>query len=189
MEITDQLALGIALVGLLGGSGWFKYYLEIRKSKRSEATTVLKVFLYKLQSILNQNKRIQEAIKKDSQFKSLEYSPDYLHENFFSALPETDYRKLAWKTTIENIIEQNEEAVNLIHEYAGDILRPNFRKACNKYIDHASSWSAVWKATIGEQEVPSEMNGAGILLSAAFPEEMDRELNEEIKTRKQEAGL
>ena len=46
----------------------------------------------------------------------------------------TPYPKEYFK---ENLIDQNEEAVNLIHEYAGEIVRPDFRKGRDKFIDHA----------------------------------------------------
>jgi len=132
---------------------------------------------------------MQEALKKDSQFQSLEYAPDYLQQQFFGALPDTDSRKLAWKTIIENLIDQNEEAVKLIHDYAIHIVRPEFRKACDEYIDHAKNWSAVWRATIGDKAVPIEFHVREKLLVPAFPEEMDTELDEEIKIKKRQAGL
>ena len=189
MELKDWLSIGIALVGLIGGSGWVKYYLEQRERRKSQTALVLKAFLYKLRSILNQNKRMQEALKRDSQFDSLEYAPDYLQEKFFGALPETDSRKVAWKTIIESLIEQNEEAVRLLHEYAGEIARPEFRAACDEFIDHATEWSAVWKATIGDRAVPMEMHVAGKLMAPAFPESMETELEREIALKESELGI
>lgn len=53
------------------------------------------------------------------------------------------FQKKCMESIIENLIDQNEEAVKLIIEYAGETVHPDFRKACDKFLDYANNWSAV----------------------------------------------
>jgi len=184
---TEWISIGIAGFALIAGSGWGKYWLEKRNARIESSRAVLNGFLLPLQSILNGNKRLHSALTQDQEFRNLEYAPDYLQQHF-SALPDTDSRKLAWQALIESVLEDNRHAVALIQKNAGNILRNDFRGACDDFVHHAKTWEAIWRSVLGTEPVPDSMWGAGRLLAPAFPESMDSLLSLEIEDRRRLAG-
>ena len=179
--------ISISIAVFAAGSGWVKYWLEMRNARIKASQAMLYGFLLPLQSILNSNKRLHNALIQDQEFQNLEYAPDYLQQHFAS-LPDTDSRKLAWKALIESVLEDNRRAVALIQENTGNILRNDFRSACDDFVHHAKTWEATWRSALGSEPVPDSMWGAGRLLAPAFPESMDSLLSLEIEDRRRQAG-
>jgi hypothetical protein len=187
MRAKELIPVAISILTLIGGSGWIKNYLDHRRGERAASIAVLEGFLRPLESILIQNKRVHEALTRNQEFKNLEYAADYLQQHFAS-LPPDDSGTLAWKTLIEYLMEDNNRAVVLIQNNAGRILREDFRKACEDFVNHAKVWRAVWQATLGSEPVPISDRGPGKLIAPAFPEGMDALLELEIQARMKLAG-
>jgi hypothetical protein len=188
MQPKDWITLVIALLSLVAGSGWGKYWLERRHDRRLAERAVLSEFLRPLESILKQSKRVHDALAQDELFDRLEYAADNLQQHFAS-LPDGDSVKLSWSALIDGLMEGNRHAVKLIQDNAGSILSDDFRSACDDFVDHAARWEALWRATLGKSEVPSSMWGAGQLLAPPFPESMDALLAKEIEERCRRAGV
>jgi hypothetical protein len=196
MTTHEWLSTVIGAVGT--ASGWAMYVLEKRRAREKEALeerrarekderAVLDGFLYPLQSILKQNKRSQQDLLKDSKFRELEYSVDYIQE-CFSSLPDTDWRRVGWKHLIEDMLEGNGRALRLIEVNSSKIRRDDFRRSCDEFTVHAKQWSAYWRGAIGNEPVPDELRGVDKLMTPPFPPLMDEHLRMEITDRCREAG-
>lgn len=188
MQTKDWVTLAISVLTLVAGSGWVKYFLERRDAYRKEAQAVLDGFLHPLEAILEQNKRFHALLTEDVQLRQLEYAPDYLQQHF-AALPPEDFRRVAWKTLIDGVIEDNKRAKTLIQANHNKIHAPELRQRCFDFISHADSWAALWRATLSDTPVPDTARGARQLSAPPFPEGLDSLLAQEINEREREAGM
>lgn len=197
-DIWKKASIIIAIVGLLGGTGWLQYFLERAELRRVEARQsvalsqmeadhVLQGFLYPLQHVLRRAHRLHTALTKDQELEKLEYAVDYLQEKFDS-LPESDWRRVSWKALIETILADNAKAVELISINDGLILRDDFQTVTEEFVDHAQIWAASWEAVVGGVPVPAELWGRDRLLAPAFPAQMDSLLILEIEGRRRQSN-
>jgi hypothetical protein len=188
MKAKDRIAIVIALLSLVAGSGWGKYWLERRHESRVAEQEVLTEFLEPLEFTLNQNKQVHAALTRDPLLRRLEGAPDYLQQHFAS-LPDTSSVKLMWSAMIEGLMDRNRHAVTLIRDNVGHMLRDDFRRACNDFVYHAERWEEMWRAVLADTAVPQSLVGRDRLLTPAFPESMDVLLAREIEERRHRAGL
>ena len=197
--ISKKVTLVIVILGFVGGTGWLQYFLE-RSERRSvearqavalsqdEVTQVLHGFLRPLHHLLGQTKRMQTALTADQELERLEFAVDYLQQQFES-LPESDWRRVSWKALIESILDDNAKAVELIENNSGAILREDFRRVSDEFVDHATIWAASWSAVVSGVPVPDSLWGRDRLLSPPYPTAMDSLLELEIQDRRRQAGM
>jgi hypothetical protein len=103
------LPIGISLLTLVAGSGWGKYFLEVRRSQRKDWRIVLDGFLLQFQGILRHNRDVFEELTRDSDLDNLEHHPDRLQQHF-ACLPANDVRKIYWQERIKRLLADNRRA-------------------------------------------------------------------------------
>lgn len=184
MTTKDWITIGISVVGLFFGTGVVKQYLDRRDARRKEQQAILDDFLLPLEAILNHNKDVHATLTADPELKSLEFLPAHL-QRFFASLPLSDARRATWKGLVEGVIGDNDRAKALIQSNSGRLLSIELKQSLSDFMLHADSWSALWKASIGEDPI-SEDNRR--LSTPTFPQGLDRLIAKEIATRRQLAG-
>ena len=185
MTTKDWITIGLSVVGLFFGTGVVKQYLDRRDARRKEQQAVLDDFLLPLEAILNHTRDVHATLTADPELKSLEFLPAHL-QRFFSSLPPSDARRATWKGLIEGVISDNDRAKALIQNNGGKVLSAELRQSLSAFMLHADSWSALWKASIGEDPVSEDGRR---LSTPTFPEGLDRLLAKEIAVRQQLAGI
>jgi len=185
--IKEWSSILVPLLGLLAGTGWLQYYLKSRNEKRNKHQAFLEGFLFPFESILKLTNSNFEKLRDDRDLAHLEYDPERLQQ-YFSALDDSDPRKLLWKARIEWLQKENENAVNLIDRFYGQITLREFKDACDEFKLHAKEWALMWNALSGSGTIPEFLKMSGALLAPRFPDELERALKAEIVAVKKLAG-
>jgi hypothetical protein len=182
------LPIVISLLTLVGGSGWLKYYLETRSSRRKDWRIVLEGFLLPFQGILRHNRAVFEELTGDSDLKNLEHHPDLLQQHFAS-LPADDLRKIIWQKRIERLLADNRRAVELFLQNRGRIVLPTFRQACEDFQEHATRWEDLWNAVMSTRPLRPSENGPAEITGNRFPPNLEAALTAEITKVRRLAGI
>jgi hypothetical protein len=181
---NDWITIGLSVIGLLFGSGVVKQYLDRKDARRKEQQAILDEFLLPLEAILNHNRDIHATLTADQELKSLEFEPAYLQRSF-AALSPSDPRRATWRGLIEGVISDNDRAKALIQRNGGNVLSVQLKQSLSDFMLHADSWSALWKASIGDDPISEDGRR---LSTPLFPDELDRLIAQEIAARRQLAG-
>jgi hypothetical protein len=186
--LKDWLPIVISLLALVAGSGWLKYYLEARSSRRKDWRIVLEGFLLKFQGILSDNRAVFEELTTDSDLKNLEHHPDLLQQHFAS-LPSHDVRKTYWQERIKRLLSDNRRAVELFEQNRGRIVLSTFREACEAFKQHAAKWEDLWNAVMSTARLRPSQNGEEEIKGNRFPKNLDAALTAEIAEVRRRAGI
>jgi len=178
----------IPILGLLAGTGWLQYYLKVRSEKQGRHQAYLDGFLNSFTGILTTTKSIFVKLRDNRELVNLEYHPGRLQQ-YFSSLDDGDARKLLWKSYIELLQKENQDALHLIDRYYGQITVLEFKEACDKFKLHVKEWELVWKALQGSGAVPDSLNISGALFAPQFPDGLEDALQAEIAAVKKLTGL
>ena len=170
----------VPLLGLVAGTGWLKYWLTSRQARREKYQSLLANFLRPLQGVLVQSRALFEKLRDDRELSSLEYHPAHLHRHF-AGLAADDPRRRLWDAHIELLQTHNKTARELIQRHYGRIVLPEFRAVCDRFIQHATEWDAMWQALKTDGVVPTSLSTSGALLAPQFPADMEELLKREIE--------
>jgi hypothetical protein len=178
------LPIVLAILTLLGGSGWVKVYLDSRAQRRRD-------FLLPLEGFFNSTRTIQSELVDDVDFSNLERDPRALRSHFQS-LPSEDPRRLLWRARIDRLRDENRRALDLIERHRGDILTDRFRDACDALRAHALAWDDLWRAVESPGPEPSVEESEEVrerLFTEPFPDDLEPALKRELAEVRARAGI
>jgi hypothetical protein len=187
-DVKVWLPIAISLLTLVAGSGWLKYYLELRSSRRKDWRLVLEGFLLQFDGILRDNRAVFEELTSDNELGNLEHHPKLLQEHF-ARLPAHDLRKITWQRRIERLLEDNRRAVKLFEDNRGKIVLPSFRDACEAFKKHTTEWEDLWNAVMGPAPVPASLDDPRAITGKRFPINLENALSAEIAEVRRLAGV
>lgn len=180
--LKEWLPIVIPLVVLLvGAAGWWQYLLERRKLKQERYRDLLERFLLQLDVILQQNKAAFDKLQKghEQEVHPLEYYPQEL-KRFFDSLPDSDQRKVFWRTEIDEIHARNQKAASLIEINIGStLLNPTFVQVSVTLLDHINGWRSKWNYALSGIPIPAALENE--LLADVFPQAIETELASQIQ--------
>lgn len=186
-NIKSWVPIIIALLGLIAGTGWLKYYLEQKNTERTEWKLFLANFLLPFDGIIKDNLLVFKELTDDEELRNLEYYPESLQQ-YFSNLPDNDPRKRLWKSRIDRLIKENNKAVKLIEQHRGKIVTNKFRDACEKFKYHAHKWEDLWKSVMDEEPIVNSEFKPEDVVTPKFPDSLEPALREEILLVRKLAG-
>jgi len=177
--LKEWLPIVIPLVALLGGAtGW---WLQRRKQKQERRRELLEKFLLPVDVILKQNKAAFDKLQKghEQEVPALEYFPQEL-KKFFASLPDSDPRKVFWRSEIDEIQARNQKAASLIEINIGStLLNPTFVQASVTLLDHINGWRSKWNYALSGIPIPAALENE--LLAEVFPQAFETELASQIQ--------
>jgi hypothetical protein len=140
-ELPEWTAVVISVIALV--ISLLERRASERRAERAEFRQLLDNFLLRLEAIFGRTRKRAEYLMKDMQdLHFLEYPPSVMR-SFYEPLSDT--RKLYWQVEIRQLQRDDQEAVHLISRCAHQTLvDPKFRKACEKFVEHATRWIDRW---------------------------------------------
>lgn len=177
MDILEKVI--IPLLTVVGGSGWVMVLLSHRRERKKGLQNYIEEFLEPFDGILKTTSRIFNELRDDRELMALEYHPGRLQE-YFAGLTEDDPRKLLWRSRIERLQAENRRAVRLIERFRGQIIREEFKRACEEFKYHVDKWEDLWKAVMGVGAIPISEAQSGVLYAPQFPAELEPALADEF---------
>ncbi|MFN2513894.1 MAG: hypothetical protein ABR568_21060 [Pyrinomonadaceae bacterium] len=177
--LMEWLPIVIPLVALLGGAtGW---WLQRRKLNQERYRELLERFLLPVDVILKQNKAAFDKLQtgNEQEVHPLEYYPERL-KMFFDSLPDSDQRKVFWRSEIDEIQARNQKATGLIEGYiSSTLLNPAFVQASITLLDHINGWRSKWNYALSGIPIPAALENE--LLADVFPQAFETELASQIQ--------
>lgn len=165
----------ISCLTFFAGSGWFKYYLELRNKKKSENKRLLNDYLIQVKRRLDSNLVIKNRIY--SRYREGNWG---ILESYIVKVKNGKEKRniILMAKEIATLEQNNSEIIKLLNEYSGYALLPEFNEAAAKYIDHALHW-------VNRASALSEVVETGEQLPYAepFPEDFSKALEKEIEKR------
>ena len=178
----------VPFLGLLAGTGWLQYYLNLRRTTQRDFKTQVEDFLLPLQGVLQVTKHLFDNLRVDREFSKLEYHPSRLQKSF-AALQDDDPRKHLWRAQIEGLHAENKRGVDLIQKFYGRILLPDFRQAWDEFFIHAKEWELMWTALKDGGAVPVFLDTSQRLYAPQFPKGFEAALQSELREVKKLARV
>jgi len=170
----------IALLSLLAGGGWWQVLLARRREKRKEYQALLESCLLPLERSLGRNKeRFDKMVQgHEQEIHHLEYFPDRL-KPYFDSLPDTDLRKIFWKSEIYELQSENDLAISIIRAHSNStLLSEAFKRACDEFSTHAIDWKSRWNYATSLGAIAD--NAKQQLVAEPFPRKLEDLLQKEI---------
>lgn len=166
----------ISCLTLFAGSGWLKYYFELKNNKKSESKRLLNDYLIQVKIRLESNLAIKNRIYSKYREGNWGILESYVVK-VKNGIKKRDIILMA--KDIATMEHNNCEIIKLLHEYSGHALLPEFDEAASKYINHAHNW-------VNRASVLSEVVETGEQLPYAepYPEYFSNTLQKEIEKRK-----
>lgn len=186
-KLRGWINIALAVLALLAGSGWGKYYLELRDQRKIMAENILEGFLIPLQAKLEQNEKFYLMLTHDLDLQRLEYSPIQV-QYFFDSLPDDDSRKITWHGIIDILMETNSDITKSIEDNFGRIVTQDFQEASMQFIHHAKLWEATWRSLTDRSPISYEQQNFNEPLTPPFPVNLDSALSLEIIEWRRRAG-
>jgi hypothetical protein len=157
-----------------------KEALSRRARVRKEASQALKEFLVPVQNLLEQTRRMQDALIKDTKLEYLEFAPDNVQRELKNH-PDL-FQRATWKKTVGRLFEYNDKIIELIEKkkfYA--INNTDLMAKLDDFNKHATSWKDLWQIVYSDKLAP---DGRDKLKAPEFPESLDSTLQAEIDRRR-----
>ena len=122
---------------MLGGSGWVKYYIELKNKKKNENELLVTEYLAQIETRLKSNRDIKNRIYE----KYREASWGIL-ESYVKKVNKGEDKRgiILLPSDISTIEQNNKEVIRLLTEYSGYSLSSEFEQASSKYIKYAQNW-------------------------------------------------
>ena len=187
MTLSDKISIGLAIAAFLFGSGfllalWDRINLKkrLKSEKRlAKAERTLYGFLRPLKSLLDRNRKIHDDFASRFDLKSLEPAPDYIRQRIYQCTPDEQERKF-WFSRLETLIENNDQAIELIQAHIGLLPDTDLSKSLGGYMSHAEAFSDIWRKIKSDDPLPPGLNPSAVLYADQYPLTLDRELVDEI---------
>jgi len=139
---------------------------------------VLHNFLAPLEEYLAYTYTVFNDLRAETGIEHLEFDPEGLKRIYSVVLPKHDVRRITWIKTIEQLQAENQKIVALIEKNYGNMVMPEFRKACQEFKHHANQWAAFWQA-VQETGIDTPREVYEGLVSTPFPRDFPDALNRE----------
>jgi hypothetical protein len=160
------------------------YLTESQKEYRE----YLEQFLRPLEMRLHYTASVFALVRDSEKMNNLEHFPDVL-QRFYTSLPIGDPRRDLWKTYVDELQKENRKAIELVEAHYGKIVLPQFRTACDEYLEHAKLWGVVWNALAGNAPLPGSLASDQRMIAPPFPSRLEQSLADEMAEVSRRAGL
>jgi hypothetical protein len=117
---------------------------------------MLEGLLLPFQGILKTTSEVFARLRNDRDVQNLEHHPGQLQQYFAS--PNEDSRKQIWSQHIERLQMDNRSAGELVEGFHGQVVRREFRSACDKFTLRAKEWRFMWNALKGSGTIPASLD-------------------------------
>lgn len=157
----------ITVITVLGGTGWWQFYLERQDSLKRENQRVVVEYLQPIQRYIEDNEAIYEELTGS------EYSEPnvggVLETYLFRIRRDGVSSHPVMRERINTLVKNNNHIVALLQSYQGHTFTEQFSRESDKFREHAQRYNDRWNAMLDIYKDETKRAQACAPISTEFP--------------------